>query len=160
MKTAVARYHRCDEELVSKGRHFSQMLQSIELLHRRFLDVVSVELGRRDKALSSVQALILCQVGEKPTSLGELQALGHYEGTNLAYNVGKLAASGYISLSRPQWDKRSSIIELSAEGRDVAQLLAQLIDSQAASLAEIGISEADLLLTARMLKGLNHLWST
>lgn len=161
MKTAnTARTHQLDAELAIKSGHFARMLQSIELLHRRFLDVVTAELGRRDKTLSSVQALILNHAHGKPISLGELQALGHYEGTNLAYNVGKLAEGGYVTLSRPQWDKRSSIIELTDDGREVAHLIAQLLDSHAGSLDEMGISDADLILTAHMLNGLNRLWST
>lgn len=160
MKTATAaRPRRPDAELMSKSEHFARMMQSIELLHRRFLDVVTTELGRRNKTLSSVQALILSHAQGKAISLGELQALGHYEGTNLAYNVSKLAESGYISLVRPQWDKRSSLIELTAEGQDVAQLISQLIDSHAQLLGEAGISEVDLSLTTRMLNGLNRLWS-
>jgi DNA-binding MarR family transcriptional regulator len=161
MKTAtLARAHQqSHEELALKGGHFARLLQSIELLHRRFLDVVTAELGRRNKTLSSVQALILSHAHGKPISLGELQALGHYEGTNLAYNVGKLAEGGFITLSRPQWDKRSSLIELTAEGHSVAQLISQLLDSHAGSLTEMGIDEADLFLTNRMLNGLNRLWS-
>ena len=160
MKTAnVAGSHQPGGELAIKSEHFARMLQSIELLHRRFLDVVTAELGRRDKTLSSVQALILNHAHGKSISLGELQALGHYEGTNLAYNVGKLAEGGYVTLSRPQWDKRSSLIELTAEGREVAHLISQLLDSHAGSLDEMGISDADLTLTAHMLNGLNRLWS-
>lgn len=84
MTTAFAAKNQFDEiELTHKSRHFTQMLQSVEVLHRRFLDVISAELGRRDKALSSVQALILCHASERPISLGQLQALGRYEGTNL-----------------------------------------------------------------------------
>lgn len=161
MKTAtLARaHHQSDEELAIKSGHFARMLQSIELLHRRFLDVVTAELGRRDKTLSSVQALILSHAHGKPISLGELQALGHYEGTNLSYNVDKLAEGGFITLSRPQWDKRSSLIELTAAGLEVAQLISQLLDSHAGSLDDMGIDEADLSLTNRMLNGLNRLWS-
>jgi DNA-binding MarR family transcriptional regulator len=160
MKTAtVARTHQLDTELVSKSEHFAQMLQSIELLHRRFLDVVTTELGRRGKTLSSVQALILSHAHGSAISLGELQALGHYQGTNLAYNVGKLAEGGYVKLVRPQWDKRSSLIELTAEGRDVAQLIARLLDSHAGLLGDAGISEMDLSLTTRVLNDLNRLWS-
>jgi DNA-binding MarR family transcriptional regulator len=161
MKTAAfARTHPPDAELAIKAAHFARMLQSIELLHRRFLDVVTAELGRRDKTLSSVQALILSHANGKSISLGELQALGHYEGTNLAYNVGKLADGGYITLARPQWDKRSSLIELTTEGREVAQLISQLLDSQAGLLPKAGICETDLSLTTRLFSGLNHLWST
>lgn len=161
MKTAVAaRTDYSDEERAIKGRHFAQMLQSIELLHRRFLDVVTMELGRRDKALSSVQALILSHAGEKPVSLGQLLALGQYEGTNLAYNISKLAENGYITLSRPQWDKRSSLIELTAEGREVAALISSTLDSHAGSFAEIGLTEAELSLITRTLRNLNQQWSS
>jgi DNA-binding MarR family transcriptional regulator len=161
MKTAalVSTPRQQEVELSAKGEHFARVLQSIELLHRRFLDVITTELGRRDKTLSSVQALILSHVGERRISLGELQALGHYEGTNLAYNVGKLAEGSYITLERPQWDKRSSLIELTAEGREVASLLSRLLESHAGSLPEIGISDTDLSLTTRLLNGLNRSWS-
>ena len=157
--TAVAMSQQPNVEVAGKGENFVRMLQSIELLHRRFLDVITTELGHRDKALSSVQALILSHARAKPLSVGELQALGHYEGTNLSYNVGKLAEGGYITMTRPQWDKRSILIELTPEGREVAQLISQLIDSHARSLEAIGISEADLALTAHMLGELNRKWS-
>jgi hypothetical protein len=53
MRTAaVARSHQPDEELLTKGEHFARVLQSVELLHRRFLDVITAELGRRDKTTS------------------------------------------------------------------------------------------------------------
>lgn len=92
MTTAFAGKSEFDEiGLTHKGRHFTQMLQSVEMLHRRFLDVIAAELGPRDKVLSSVQALILCHANEMPISLGQLQALGQYEGTNLTCNISKLA---------------------------------------------------------------------
>lgn len=159
MKTAAVANHQPDAELAIKSGHFVRMLQSIELLHRRFLDVLTCELGRRDKTLSSVQALILGHVHERSLSLGELQELGYYEGTNLAYNVGKLAEGGYISLVRPQWDKRSSLIELTDEGREIAQLVSQLLDDHAGSLVDLGIREEDMSLTTRTLRSIHNLWS-
>lgn len=160
MTTAFAAKTEFDEiELTHKSRHFTQMLQSVEMLHRRFLDVISVELGRRDKALSSIQALILCHTSERPISVGQLQALGQYEGTNLIYNISKLAEGGYVKLSRPQWDKRSSLIELTEEGRQVSHIILCALDIHADSLAGIGISSQELLLLTRALKDINHLWS-
>jgi DNA-binding MarR family transcriptional regulator len=158
-RAVVAKTSYSDEELALKRRHFAQILQSIELLHRRFLDVITAELGRREKALSAVQALILSHASDRPLSLGQLQALGHYEGTNLSYNVGKLAESGYIILSRPEWDKRSSVIGLTADGQEVASLIARTIDEHSASLAGIGITDDELSLITRTLKGLHRLWS-
>lgn len=161
MKTAVvARTDHSAEELAIKCRLFAQMLQSIELLHRRFLDVITAELGRRDKALSSVQALILSHASEKPLSIGQLVTPGQYDGTNLSYNINKLAENGYITLSRPKWDKRSSLIELTDQGREVAGLLSQILDSHAGLLAEIGLTETELSLLTRALRALNQQWSS
>jgi len=159
-RTAVAKSSQNDEELALKSRHFTQMLQFVELLHRRFLDVITAELGRREKALSAVQALILSHASERPMSVGQLLALGHYEGTNLTYNVTKLAENGFITLSRPEWDKRSSVIELTAEGREVAGLIASAIEQHAAALAGIGIPKDDLSLITQTLKALNQQWSS
>ncbi|MBK1870107.1 MarR family winged helix-turn-helix transcriptional regulator [Aestuariivirga sp. YIM B02566] len=160
MTTAFAAKTDFDEiELVHKSKHFTKMLQTVEILHRRFLDVITSELGRRDKALSAVQALILCHANERSMSLGQLQAIGQYEGTNLTYNVTKLAEGGYVKLSRPQWDKRSSLIELTEEGRQVAQVILCALDIHADSLAGIGISTQELMLLTRALKDINHLWS-
>lgn len=160
MNMAVAVATDYDEiELAHKSRHFTQMLQSIEVLHRRFLDVITVKLDHCDKALSSVQALILCHASEKPMSLGQLQAIGQYEGTNLVYNVTKLAEGGYVRLSRPQWDKRSSLIELTEQGRQVSQVILCALDIHADSLSGIGITTQELLLLTRALKDINHLWS-
>jgi DNA-binding MarR family transcriptional regulator len=155
----MARPDQDDKELANKREHFVRMLQSIEVLHRRLLDLVTSELGRGGRTLSSVQALILRHAQGKPISLGELQASGYYEGANLAYNVGKLAEDGYITLARPQWDKRSSLIELTSEGHDVAQLISRLFDSHAGSLAKAGIGDGELSLTTRALNGLHQVWS-
>ena len=159
-RTAAAKTSQNDEVLALKSRHFTQMLQFIELLHRRFLDVITAELGRREKALSAVQALILSHASERPLSVGQLQALGHNEGTNLTYNVTKLAENGFITLSRPEWDKRSSVIELTAEGREVAGLIANTIEEHAAALAGIGIADDALSLITQTLKALNRQWSS
>ncbi|WP_162914465.1 MarR family winged helix-turn-helix transcriptional regulator [Taklimakanibacter lacteus] len=161
MQRAVfAKTSYSDEELALKGWHFTQMLQSIELLHRRFLDVLTTELGRREKGLSAVQALILSHASERPLSLGQLSALGHYEGTNLTYNVAKLAENGFLTLSRPEWDKRSSVIELTVEGQEIASLVARTIGEHAASLPDIGITEEVLTLVTTTFKSLHHRWST
>jgi hypothetical protein len=51
MKTAAVANQNPDAELAIKGEHFVHM-QTIELLHRRFLDVVTAELGRRESPRS------------------------------------------------------------------------------------------------------------
>lgn len=146
-------------DLAHKNKHFAQMLQSVEILHRRFPDVTAKEHNRRDNALSAEQALILCHASERPISLWQLQALGQFEGTNLTYNIAKLTEGGYVKLSRPQWDKRSSLIELTEQGRQVSQVILCTLDIHADSLSGIGITTQELTLLTRALMDIHHLWS-
>ena len=159
---ATASAQRLDFELLDRNTrlvHFSQMMQSIELLHRRFLDVLSNELTRNHKALSAIQALILHHIGGDSVSLGDLIARGYYQGTNLSYNIAKLGDSGFVTLTNPQWDKRSTRVCLTTSGRGVAELVGALLDDHANRLDDMGLVEADLFLLSRAFKGLEKHWS-
>jgi len=154
MNSSAAVNSNYDEiDLVHKNKHFSQMLQSVEILHRRYPD------DCRNYALNAEQALILCHASEKPVSLGQLQALGQFEGTNLSRNITKLTEGGYVKLSRPQWDKRSSLIELTEQGRQVSQVILCALDIHADSLSGNGITTQELALLTQALKDTHHLWS-
>ena len=143
----------------TRTAHFSRMMQSIETLHRRFLDLLTNELGRGDKAVSAIQALILFHVGNGSVSLGDLIVRGHYQGTNLGYNITKLGEGGYVTLTKPQWDKRSTRISLTDSGREVAECVCLLLNDHSNRLSEIGLHEFDLVLLSRAFKGLEKLWS-
>lgn len=160
---ATASVRRLDfDHLESNTRavHFSQMMQSIESLHRRFLDLLSNELMRSQKTLSAIQALILHHIGDDSVSLGDLIARGYYQGTNLGYNIAKLGDSGFVTLTKPQWDKRSTRVCLTTSGREVAVFVGSLLDDHSNRLADIGLNEADLLLLSRAFKGLEKHWSS
>lgn len=160
MKTAPAAGTDYDEtDLAHRNKHFAQMLQSVEILHRRVPDATASEPKRRPASLSAEQALILCHASKKPVSLGQLQALGQFEGTNLTHNITKLTEGGYVKLSRPQWDKRSSLIELTEQGRQVSQIILCALDIHADSLSGNGITAQELTLLTRALEEINHLWS-
>ncbi len=66
-------------------RVYLQSLQLIERLHRRFLDVVKVELDRlRIPDINNVQALILYNIGNDTMTVGELTSRGYYLGSNVS----------------------------------------------------------------------------
>jgi DNA-binding MarR family transcriptional regulator len=112
------------------------------------------------RGAKQVQALILHHIGDDSVSLGDLIARGYYQGTNLGYNIAKLGDSGFVTLTEPQWDKRSTRVCLTTSGREVAVFVGSLLDDHSNRLADIGLNEADLLLLSRAFKGLEKHWSS
>ena len=73
----------------------------IERLHRRFLDVLRIELksiGVRD--INGVQALMLTNIGDGEIIIRDLIERGYYQGSNVSYNIKKLTDYGYLSQER------------------------------------------------------------
>lgn len=96
---------------------YTEAVQMIERLHRRFLDVVATELERsKTDDINNVQALILYNIGSEELTIGELTNRGFYLGSNVSYNVKKLTENGYIDQEKAPHDKRSVRIKLSAKG--------------------------------------------
>src|SRR4030066_1503893 len=83
-----------------KGRYLFS-LKLIERLHRLLLDVIKDEFERRGRAdVNSVQALLLYNIGDAELTAGELTSRGYYLGSNVSYNLKKLADAGYIHHQR------------------------------------------------------------
>ena len=97
---------------------YREALLLIERLHRRFLDVLKAELDRLGRGdVNNVQALILYNVGDDEITIGELTNRGYYLGSNVSYNVKKLAEAGYLEQARCAHDKRSVRVKLSEKGQ-------------------------------------------
>ncbi len=63
---------------------YLESLQLIERLHRRFLDVVKVELDRVGvEDINNVQAVILYNIADSEITVGELTSRGYYQGSNV-----------------------------------------------------------------------------
>jgi DNA-binding MarR family transcriptional regulator len=92
--------------------HYLEVISLIERLHRQFLEVVKLELDSlRAHDLNNVQALLLFNIGDADISIGELTSRGYYLGSNVSYNVKKLAESGYSHMSA-----RSMIVDRCGSG--------------------------------------------
>src|SRR5215472_11419805 len=73
---------------------YIEVISLTERLHRRFLEVVKLELeGLHIHDINNVQALILFNIGEAEMTVGELTLRGCYLGSNVTYNVKKLRDS-------------------------------------------------------------------
>ncbi|WP_421791736.1 MarR family winged helix-turn-helix transcriptional regulator [Hyphobacterium sp.] len=130
------------ESLVSAAEtraDYLELLQRVERLHRQLLDVVKDELDRgRLRDLTSVQALLIYNIGDQVLTAGELKTRGHYLGSNVSYNLKKLVDLGFVSQERSESDRRTVRISLTKAGLDVSEHLQALFVRQSVALEPSG----------------------
>ena len=98
---------------------YLELVSLIERLHRRFLDLVQMELtARKIDDLNGVQAMILFNIGDAELTVGEMTARGCYHGSNVSYNVKKLVENGYLAYSRSTVDRRVVRVIAHPEGQE------------------------------------------
>ena len=152
-------------EVLSSGAEvrpdYLEMLQRVERLHRHLLDVVKDELDREGMGdLTSVQALLLFNIGYSVLTAGELRTRGHYLGSNLSYNLKKLVDLGYIDQNRSEDDRRTVQIALTGKGHAVRGLLTGLFARQSAALGPSGGLEEDKVEATNLALGrLERFWT-
>ena len=77
---------------------YLEVISLVERLHRHFLEVVKLELdGLGIHDINNVQGLMLFNIGDAEMTVGELTLRGCYLGSNVSYNVKKMAENGYIT---------------------------------------------------------------
>ena len=140
---------------------YLEMLQRVERLHRHLLDVVKDELDRDGLSdLTSVQALLLFNIGDSVLTAGELRTRGHYLGSNVSYNLKKLVDLGYIDQARSDDDRRTVRIQLTRQGRAVRSLLHGLFARQSAALGPSGGLDTEKVEDANVSLGrLERFWN-
>jgi DNA-binding MarR family transcriptional regulator len=133
----------------------------IERLHRYYLEVVKIDLDRRNiQDINNVQALILFNIGEDEMTVGELTVRGYYLGSNVSYNVKKMTENGYILQEKSPHDKRSIRVKLSEKGLVLHKMLKEQFDKQIAALSSNTIAETDLAPLNDMLRKLERFWTS
>lgn len=157
---AVPRHETMPEaEVPHTKATYLESLQLIERLHRRFLDVVKIELeqiGATD--INNVQSLILYNVNDGEMTVGELTYRGYYLGSNVSYNVKKLVANGYLTQERSSHDRRSIRIRLTQKGLTLRHHIDALYERHVVALADGPVSEHDLAALNRSLRDLERFW--
>lgn len=99
---------------------YLEAIQLIERLHRHFLDVLKMELDKQNlQDINNVQAMILYNIGRDEMTVGELTIRGYYLGSNVSYNVKKMAENGYLEQQRSIHDKRSVRVKLTEKGLEL-----------------------------------------
>ncbi|MDD4617227.1 MAG: MarR family transcriptional regulator [Alphaproteobacteria bacterium] len=121
----------------------------IERMHRRYLDVVRIELSRHGfHDISPVQAVMLGTIGG-PTGMEEISVRdlierGYYLGSNASYNLKSLVDGSYVERKPALRDRRSARLRLSDKGRGILALLTIMNLSMAEELLKSETREIEI----------------
>lgn len=114
---------------MSTATPYYEAIQMIERLHRHFLDVLKLELDRKNiQDINNVQSMILYNIGHDEMTVGELTIRGFYLGSNVSYNVKKMVENGYLIQERSVHDKRSIRVRLSDKGKELIALMSDMFN--------------------------------
>ncbi|WP_031934153.1 MarR family winged helix-turn-helix transcriptional regulator [Candidatus Hepatobacter penaei] len=146
---------------------YLELVMLFERLHRLFLEVVKAELDNLEKetkagkdSLSNVQALILCHIGNRQITVGEISNRGYYLGSNVSYNLKKMVKSGYVKQKPSASDKRSVYISLSDEGKKRFKQLETIFKKHMDELVKKNFSEEEIAKLLKQGRYLESFWST
>ncbi len=156
-KTAMATKLQFNEGAVHE--FYVNLTRWIERLHRRFLDVISLELDRLGiEDINAVQALLLSDINEEVT-VRELLRRAYHLGSSVSYNLKKLVENGYVEQERTAHDKRSVRVRLSDKGRVLQKRLTEIEREHAAALVGDDAMAAELQKACGVMRRLDHAWS-
>ena len=143
-----------------KNRYL-ESLTLIERLHRRLLDVIKDDFDRTgEKEVNPVQALLLFNIADAELTAGELKTRGHYQGSNVSYNLKKLVELGYVNHERSSADKRSVRISLTEKGEDIRGRVDALYNRQLSALEQVvGLSTDEFDRLNKALARLERYWT-
>jgi DNA-binding MarR family transcriptional regulator len=131
----------------------------IERLHHRLLEIVKLELeslGIHD--INSGQAVMLFNIGDAEMTIGELTLRGCYLGSNVSYNVKKMAENGYLMHERSVHDRRSIRVRATEKGQALSQKLSEMHQRHLELLQDAEITEIHLKEVAVILRRLERFW--
>jgi len=141
-------------------KEYLELTRLIERLHRRFLDLLRAELnglGIRD--LNSVQALLLANIGEEEIAVRDLVERGYYQGSNVSYNIKKLAEMGYLEHERSAHDRRSVSIRLTGKALDVVHKIRVLEEQIASQLDHHELGSTEIETVCHSLRRVERTWT-
>jgi DNA-binding MarR family transcriptional regulator len=139
---------------------YVEAIAFVERLHRRFLEVVKLELdGLGIHDINNVQGLMLFNIGDAEMTVGELTLRGCYLGSNVSYNVKKMVENGYLAQERSVHDRRSIRVRLTAKGAKLRDRLQTMHQRQVEMLNQTAISKEDLQAATVTLRRLERFWT-
>ena len=141
------------------SRIMQELPRLIERMHRRFLDVVRLEMWREDvRDISPVQIMMLSNIGDEDISVRDLIERGYYLGSNASYNLKQLVDGGYVERRTSKRDRRSAHLRVTDKGQEVLKKLAALETRWAEPILNAENKEA-IETTHMILRRLERCWS-
>jgi DNA-binding MarR family transcriptional regulator len=140
---------------------YMEALTLIERLHRRLLDVIKDDFERSgEPEVNPVQALLLFNIADSELTAGELKTRGHYQGSNVSYNLKKLVESGYVNHERSAADKRSVRVKLTPKGQAIRDRVDMLYNRQLQAVEEVvGLTTDEFDRLNKALTRLERFWT-
>ncbi|NDE89676.1 MAG: MarR family transcriptional regulator [Alphaproteobacteria bacterium] len=138
-----------------------ELPQLMERLHRRFLDVVRLEMTRvgiRD--INPVQIMMLATIGSQDMAVRDLIERGYYLGSNASYNIKNLAEGGYIERLTDEHDRRSARVRMTPKGQKVIDQLNVLGDKIGKDLLPGDKDREDYQISLKLLRRFERECST
>ena len=139
---------------------YYESIQLIERLHRHFLDVLKVELDKKNiQDINNVQCMILYNIGDEEMTVGELTIRGFYLGSNVSYNVKKMVENGYLVQERSVHDKRSIRVKLSEKGLELKAMISAMFERHEKQIQGSDLTDESLKTLNATLQTLERFWA-
>lgn len=141
-------------------KEYLELTRLIERLHRRFLDLLRAELNRLGiRDINSVQALLLANIGKEEIAIRDLVERGYYQGSNVSYNLKKLAEMGYLEQERSTHDRRSVSIRLTDKALGIVERIRALEQQIAGQLDDQDIGSSEIDTVCHALRRVERTWT-
>lgn len=131
-----------------------ELPQLLERLHRRFLDVVRLEMTRAGiRDINPVQVMMLSTISQQEDmAVRDLVERGYYLGSNASYNIKNLAEGGYILRVTDEHDRRSARVKITDKGQKVLNELHHLGERIGTDLLPSDTDKADYQTALKLLR--------
>jgi len=137
-----------------------EIARLIERAHRRFLDLLRVELTRLGTDdISPSQVMLLFTIGTDELSVRDLLERGHYLGSNASYNLKQLVDAGYVHRSASLRDRRSARLRLTAKATGLCDAIRAMHDTVHRASVRDEADAQELQTAYSVLRRLEMLWT-
>ena len=104
--------------------------------------------------------MLLFNISDAELTAGELKTRGHYQGSNVSYNLKKLVEAGYVHHERSNADKRSVRVSLTEKGMTIRSRVDAMYNRQLQAIEEVvGLSADEFDRINRALTRLERYWT-
>lgn len=139
---------------------YMELTAMLDRLHRRYLDVVRVELESMGiNNINPSQALMLVGIGEEEIPVRDLIHRKGYQASTVSYNVKKLSEFGYLEQERAAHDRRSVRLRLSEKGRELVARLHELEQRHIEFASGRGDFAAGMDKATQTLRQMDQIWA-